>query len=57
MRPRSRIQSWRYVTRGIAVQGGGVIVGLRADDREAPGIGDPLPTGQLVGDAVPITSG
>ena len=39
----------------LAIQGGDVIVDLRADNHEAPGIGDPLLIGQLVGDAVLIT--
>ena len=39
----------------LAVQGGDVVVDLRADDRQAPGIGDPLLIGQLVGDAMLIT--
>ena len=39
----------------LAGQGGDVVVDLRADDHQAPGISGPLLVGQLVGDAMLIT--
>ena len=54
--PAGRRGHHRLVARPVlAVQGGDVVVDLRADNHEAPGIGDPLLIGQLVSDAVLIT--